>query len=51
MARVYARRFNNLKGTEVFKEPHPLNYGNRKPQKVPGLDGSGKMGKSEGNAI
>ena len=51
MARVYARRFNNLNGTEVFKEPHPFNYGNRKPVKVPGLDGSGKMGKSEGNAI
>ena len=51
MARVYARRFNNLYGTEVFKEPHPFNYGNRKPVKVPGLDGSGKMGKSEGNAI
>jgi len=51
MARVYARRFNKLYGTEVFKEPHPFNFGNEKPVKVPGLDGSGKMGKSEGNAI
>lgn len=51
IARVYARRFNNLYGVEVFKEPRSFNFGNQSPVKVPGLDGSGKMGKSEGNAI
>lgn len=49
-ARVLARRFNNLYGTEVFPEPESLYFGSN-PLKVPGLDGSGKMGKSEGNGI
>ena len=50
IARVLARRFNNLYGTEVFPEPHALSVGTDLI-KVPGLDGSGKMGKSEGNGI
>ncbi len=50
IARVLARRFNNLYGTEVFPEPHALSFG-KDLIKVPGLDGSGKMGKSEGNGI
>jgi tryptophanyl-tRNA synthetase len=38
--------------TETFPEPYAFNYG-KTLVKVPGLDGSGKMGKSEGegNAI
>ncbi len=50
MARVLARRFNNLYGAEVFPEPQAFNFGSDLI-KVPGLDGSGKMGKSEGNGI
>ncbi|MFN5371273.1 MAG: tryptophan--tRNA ligase, partial [Bacteroidia bacterium] len=52
MARNFANRFNHLYETEVFPEPYAYNFGNQLV-KVPGLDGSGKMGKSEGegNAI
>lgn len=49
-ARVMARRFNNMYGEEVFVEPRGFNFGGELI-KVPGLDGSGKMGKSEGNGI
>ncbi len=50
MTRRFARRFNNLYGVEYFKEPVAYNFG-EELVKIPGLDGSGKMGKSEGNAI
>ena len=50
MARKCARRFNNIYGVEFFPEPQNF-YFNAKALKVPGLDGSGKMGKSEGNCI
>ena len=50
IARLLARRFNNLYGVEVFPEPQAFNFGSDLI-KVPGLDGSGKMGKSEGNGI
>jgi tryptophanyl-tRNA synthetase len=50
MARVYAKRFNNFYGVEVFPEPRAMDFGGGSI-KVPGLDGSGKMGKSEGNGI
>lgn len=50
MARRCARRFNNIYGVEFFPEPQNF-YFNAKALKVPGLDGSGKMGKSEGNCI
>ncbi|HBS88880.1 MAG: tryptophan--tRNA ligase [Bacteroidetes bacterium GWF2_38_335] len=50
MARKFARRFNNMYKAEIFPEPKPFNFGNDLI-KIPGLDGSGKMGKSEGNAI
>lgn len=52
MTRRFARRFNNFYGVEYFKEPVAYNFG-KKLVKIPGgLDGSGKMGKSEGgNAI
>ncbi len=50
MTRKYARRFNNMYGVEYFPEPEPYNFGEQLV-KVPGLDGTGKMGKSEGNGI
>ena len=50
MARRCARRFNNIYGVELFPEPQNF-YFNSQALKVPGLDGSGKMGKSEGNCI
>lgn len=50
MTRKFARRFNNFYGIEYFKEPVAYNFG-EELIKIPGLDGSGKMGKSEGNAI
>jgi tryptophanyl-tRNA synthetase len=50
MTRRFARRFNNMYGVEYFPEPEPYNFG-EDLLKVPGLDGSGKMGKTEGNAI
>ena len=52
MARDFVNRFNHLYNVEYFPEPHPFNF-NEKLVKVPGLDGTGKMGKSEGagNAI
>lgn len=50
MARRYARRFNATYGEEFFPIPASFSM-TAKALKVPGLDGSGKMGKSEGNAI
>ena len=45
MARNFANRFNHRYG-EVFPEPHAFNYG-EELVKVPSLDGTGKMSKSE----
>jgi tryptophanyl-tRNA synthetase len=50
ITRKFARRFNNMYKTEYFPEPEAYNFGH-KLVKIPGLDGSGKMGKSEGNGI
>ena len=52
MARQFGNRFNRLYNIELFPEPYAFNYGTNLV-KIPGLDGSGKMGKSEGegNAI
>jgi tryptophanyl-tRNA synthetase len=50
MARKFARRFNNIYKVDYFTEPQPYNFGEALI-KIPGLDGSGKMGKSEGNGI
>ncbi|MDR1631819.1 MAG: tryptophan--tRNA ligase, partial [Dysgonamonadaceae bacterium] len=50
MTRNYAKRFNHRYGLEYFKQPAAYNFG-QELIKIPGLDGSGKMGKSEGNAI
>jgi tryptophanyl-tRNA synthetase len=50
MTRRFARRFNTMYGVNYFPEPDAYNFG-KKLIKIPGLDGSGKMGKSEGNGI
>lgn len=50
MARKCARRFNMIYEVDFFPEPASFHLSD-KAVKVPGLDGSGKMGKSEGNAI
>ena len=50
MTRNYAKRFNHRYGVEYFKQPEAYNFG-QELIKIPGLDGSGKMGKSEGNCI
>jgi tryptophanyl-tRNA synthetase len=52
MARNFVNRFNHLYNVDYFPEPFAYNFGEQLV-KVPGLDGSGKMGKSEGegNAI
>ena len=52
MTRTFARRFNRMYEQEFFPEPTAFNFGDNLI-KIPGLDGSGKMGKSEGegNAI
>jgi tryptophanyl-tRNA synthetase len=52
MMRTFARRFNRMYKTDYFPIPGPFNFG-QELVKVPGLNGSGKMGKSEGegNAI
>lgn len=52
MSRTFGNRFNNLYQTEYFKEPFAFNF-TQNLVKIPGLDGNGKMGKSEGenNAV
>ncbi|MFV0553749.1 MAG: tryptophan--tRNA ligase [Mangrovibacterium sp.] len=51
MARTFARRFNRMYKHELFPIPRPFVAEGEEMIKIPGLDGSGKMGKSEGNAI
>jgi len=50
MTRKFASRFNRIYSQEYFTIPEPFNYGEALV-KIPGLDGSGKMGKSEGNGL
>jgi tryptophanyl-tRNA synthetase len=50
MTRKFARRFNTMYGVNYFPEPDAYNFG-QQLIKIPGLDGSGKMGKSEGNGV
>jgi tryptophanyl-tRNA synthetase len=50
LTRRFARRFNTMYGVDYFPEPDAYNFG-KKLIKIPGLDGTGKMGKSEGNGI
>lgn len=51
MARTFARRFNRMYNVETFPIPRGYTFEGKDMVKIPGLDGSGKMGKSEGNAI
>ncbi|MGM0649060.1 MAG: tryptophan--tRNA ligase [Bacteroidota bacterium] len=50
MARKFAKRFNRMYGTDFFQIPKGFNFGD-KLIKIPGLDGTGKMGKTEGNGL
>ncbi|MDT8393930.1 MAG: tryptophan--tRNA ligase [Bacteroidales bacterium] len=52
MMRTFARRFNRMYRQDFFPIPQAYNFGEALV-KIPGLDGAGKMGKSEseGNAI
>ncbi len=50
MCRKFAKRFNRIYDTDIFHIPKAFNFDNQLI-KIPGLDGSGKMGKSENNAI
>ena len=50
MTRRFARRFNTMYDVNYFPEPDAYNFG-RQLVKIPGLDGSGKMGKSDDNGI
>lgn len=50
MARKFARRFNSMYDVEQFPEPASFSFSGN-AIKIPGLDGSGKMGKSDGNCI
>ncbi|GAA4341090.1 tryptophan--tRNA ligase [Mucilaginibacter gynuensis] len=49
MARTFGNRFNRLYNNDYFPEPYAFSYGSNLV-KIPGLDGKGKMGKSEGEA-
>jgi tryptophanyl-tRNA synthetase len=49
MIRTFGRRFNHMYNQEFFPIPTAFNFG-ESLVKVPGLDGNGKMGKSEGAA-
>jgi tryptophanyl-tRNA synthetase len=51
MARTFARRFNRMYNVDLFPIPRPYVFEGKDMVKIPGLDGSGKMGKSEGNAV
>lgn len=46
MTRNFAQRFNHMYGVDYFPEPVAFNFGNNLV-KVPGLDGSTKMSKSD----
>jgi len=50
MARKFGKRFNSTYNVELFPNPESFAFSD-KAIKIPGLDGSGKMGKSEGNCI
>ncbi len=49
MTRTFAQRFNNMYGSEVFPLPQAIGSA-AGLVKIPALNGSGKMGKSEGEA-
>jgi len=49
MTRTFGNRFNRLYNVDYFKEAFAFSYSD-KLVKIPGLDGNGKMGKSNGDA-
>ncbi|MFD2598808.1 tryptophan--tRNA ligase [Sphingobacterium corticis] len=49
MTRTFGNRFNRLYQVDYFKESFAFSYSD-KLVKIPGLDGQGKMGKSNGDA-
>jgi tryptophanyl-tRNA synthetase len=48
MARTFGNRFNRIYNSEIFPEPYAFNYG-KQLVKIPGLQGGGKMSKSDGD--
>jgi len=48
MARTFGNRFNRMYNIELFPEPQAFNYGSELV-KIPGLQGGGKMSKSDGD--
>lgn len=48
MARTFGNRFNRIYEAEIFPEPQAFNYG-EELVKIPGLQGGGKMSKSDGD--
>lgn len=52
MTRQFSNRFNRMYNVDYFPEPQAFNFG-KDLVKIPGLNGTGKMGKSEGegNAV
>ena len=50
MTRKFAKRFNSFYKVDYFPYSQPFET-KKETVKIPGLDGSGKMGKSEGNGI
>ena len=50
ITRKFAKRFNTKYNVEYFPIPETFNFGHELI-KIPGLDGTGKMGKSENNGI
>ena len=49
MTRTFGNRFNHLYNVDYFQEAFAFSYSD-KLVKIPGLDGNGKMGKSNGEA-
>lgn len=47
MARTFGNRFNRIYDQQIFPEPFAFNYGTELV-KIPGLQGGGKMSKSDG---
>lgn len=48
MARTFGNRFNRIYGLDLFPEPQAFNFG-QELVKIPGLQGGGKMSKSDGD--
>lgn len=48
MARTFGNRFNRIYNAEIFPEPYAFNFGTELV-KIPGLQGGGKMSKSDGD--